>query len=184
MVSFQRVAIPNTHFLMLLGVVTFLVQMELLHVLRYSKFISIMSVTLANSSSDLLSMFLCAVLIILAYGCSGSLLFGHSLREYSDIKQTVYTLTSAFLGKYNYMAIKTVGHTLGSVYLMSYLLVTVYLIMSVFITLLNYFLEAISNDKSKWPKDHLVFDHFISSVKSFVLDKTDDKEQVIDKNKT
>ena len=59
----------------------------------------------------------------------------------------------------------------GGFYLLFYLMTMILLIVNIFIVILDTFMSAIKEDESVIPDDHVVLDHFMNIVKSFVVKK-------------
>jgi len=83
-VSFQPVVKYNQLYLVLIGIVAFLTQLQLLHLLRYHKTIAILGSTLAHASSDLVSFGLIMAIIFLAFTSAIYLMY-HDLTNYSTM---------------------------------------------------------------------------------------------------
>jgi len=78
----------NKIYLGIIGVVAFITQLQLLHLLRYHKTISILGQTLSNSLMDLLSFGFIMGIIFTAFACSIYLLY-HDLDGYSTMSNTM-----------------------------------------------------------------------------------------------
>ena len=87
-VSFQRVVHYNQLYLIIIGLVAFITQLQLLHLLRYHKTISILGATLAKSLFDLLSFGFIMGVLFIAFACAIHLLY-HDLVEYSTVSNTM-----------------------------------------------------------------------------------------------
>jgi len=87
-VSFQPVVYYNKLYLGMIGVVAFITQLQLLHLLRYHKTISILGATLSRSLVDLISFGFIMGVIFIAFACAIYLLY-HDLIEYSSMANTM-----------------------------------------------------------------------------------------------
>jgi len=87
-VSFQPVVFYNRLYLGMIGLVAFITQLQLLHLLRYHRTISILGQTLAKSLTDLLSFGLIMGIIFVAFAIAIYLLY-HDLAEYSTMSSTM-----------------------------------------------------------------------------------------------
>jgi len=87
-VSFQPVVYYNKLYLVMIGVVAFLTQLQLLHLLRYHKTISILGATLSRSLVDLISFGFIMGIIFIAFAIAIYLLY-HDLIEYSSMANTM-----------------------------------------------------------------------------------------------
>ena len=87
-VSFQPVVYYNELYLVMIGVVAFLTQLQLLHLLRYHKTISILGQTLAKSMWDLVSFGMIMGIIFMAFASTVYLMY-HGMPEYSTMSSTM-----------------------------------------------------------------------------------------------
>jgi len=87
-VSFDPVVYYNKVYLGFIGVVAFITQLQLLHLLRYHRTISILGETLCRSMTDLLSFGCVMGIIFIAFAIAIHLLY-HDLVEYSTIGDTM-----------------------------------------------------------------------------------------------
>jgi len=83
-VSFQPVVYYNGIYLVQIGIVAFLTQLQLLHLLRYHKTIAILGTTLAHALRDLVSFGLIMAVIFLAFTSAIYLMY-HDLTNYSTM---------------------------------------------------------------------------------------------------
>ena len=74
------------------------------------------------------------------------------MKEYSSLKQTAASMTSAFLGKFDFHAMMTAYGKFGAAYLWIYLVLMIFFIVNFFIVIINEFLSAVSADKNNQPK--------------------------------
>ena len=89
------------------------------------------------------------------------------------------TLVSGFMGKFDLNELDKLAGTVGRIYLLSYLLIMIFILVNFFITMLCTFLDAIKNDSSSVPSDHEVIEYIITTFKQFVRpdEETDDLKQ-------
>jgi len=87
-VSFHPVVYYNKLYLGLIGVVAFITQLQLLHLLRYHRTISILGQTLAKSMWDLLSFGVMMGIIFISFASTIYLLY-HEMADYSTMSSTM-----------------------------------------------------------------------------------------------
>ena len=83
-VSFQPVVYYNRIYLVQIGIVAFITQLQLLHLLRYHKTISILGATLAKAVWDLMSFGAVMFIIFFAFTSAIYLMY-NGLTEYSTM---------------------------------------------------------------------------------------------------
>ena len=75
MVSFKHVTDFNSQFLIFLGVVAFLAQLQLLHLLRYNATIAMLGTMLRKSFGDVLSYAVLGGIVFMGFSCVAALTF-------------------------------------------------------------------------------------------------------------
>jgi len=81
------------------------------------------------------------------------------------------SLVQAFLGKFNFQQLVSYYGTFAGYYLLTFLMLMIVFISNTFVSILNEFLAAVGNDRALEKKDHEVVDHFLNTMKDFVLTK-------------
>ena len=170
LVNFQPVVKYNDLYLYCIGLVAFVTQCQLLHLLRYNKNIAILGATISQSGKELLSFGVFTFIIILAFG-SGAYLMFYEMVEYSSVPACLASLVQAFLGKFNFQSLMYMYGTGACYYLLIYLLTTIVVVMNFFIAILNDYLALVARSKSLQNKDFAVVDHFFETIKDFIVGK-------------
>ena len=122
-------------YLIIMGIVVFFTQCQLLHLLRYNKTIAILGNTLAKSSTTMLSFGLIASLLFYAFASGASVMY-NQIQPYSTMYQTMQTLIVAFLGKFDFSQLVDYYGTFAGYYLLTYLFVMIVFISNVFVSIL------------------------------------------------
>ena len=126
-VNFMRLTVANNIFVDLLSLVGFLTQLSLLHILRYSKTISILATTLSKSFKDVTNSLLSMAIITTAFVSFMYTMYGPFLYDYSTVMRVYTALFSGSMGKFDfYVIIETMG-LLGSAVLLLFLLLIMYI---------------------------------------------------------
>ena len=123
----------------------------MLHILRYNNTIAVMGTTLSQSAGDLLNFAMTSSILFCAFTCGAAVMF-YKMEEYSSLKQTAASMTQAFLGKFDFHAMMTNYGKLGAIYLWTYLVFMIFLVVNIFIVIINEFLSAVSGDETIQPK--------------------------------
>ena len=183
-VNFQRVVLADRLFMIFLGLATFIIFMQFLSILRYNHTIAMLNTTLTSSASDLFAMGLVVVIVLAAFMSCAHLSFGAKMLEYSSIKNTILSLTSSFLGKFDFDDISSTAGFGGRIFLLIYLLTMILIFVNLFITLLCNFMDVVRQDDSVIPKDHEVVDYMLDSFKALVVSNDDESNQDDNKSRT
>jgi len=83
-VSFQPVVYYNQLYLFMIGIVAFLTQLQLLHILRYHKTIAVLGATLAHAMWDLISFGVVMGVVFFGFTCAIYLMY-HDMAAYSTM---------------------------------------------------------------------------------------------------
>ena len=166
--NFQPVVKYNNLYLFCIGIVAFLTQCQLLHLLRYNRNIAILGATLSHSGPELLAFGIFMLIILLAFGAGAYLLF-FELVDYSSLSNCLSSLIQAFLGKFNLQKLVALYGTGAGYFLLTYLLTTIIIVMNFFIAILNEYLALVASTKSMQSIDFEVMDHFFDTIKSFIV---------------
>ena len=173
-VNFQKVAFSDRMFMIFLGLTTFIVILQFLGILRYNHTIAMLNTTLTSSAGDVGAMGLVVLIVLSAFVSCAHLSFGTLMLEYASLKNTILSLTSSFLGKFDFNDISMTAGVGGKVFLLIYLLTMILIFVNLFITLLCNFMDVVRQDRSVIPKDHEVVDYMLESMKQLV--KSSDQE--------
>ncbi|XP_066265503.1 polycystin-1-like protein 2 [Branchiostoma lanceolatum] len=119
-----------------LGLTVFTSTLALLRVLRFSKTISSLLALPGVMKNDLMGFTVYATVFLMAFSCSGSVVFGTHMKAYSDMYHTVLALFDMTLGRFFAEEILESNRYVGPVYF------TVFMI-SIFIVLINFLMTII-----------------------------------------
>ena len=149
-INFNAVALFDKGYMYCMGLVTFIVQLKLLHILRYNKTIAILATTLSKSAGELLDFGVIAGIPFMAFTCGAALMF-NKMEEYSSLQLAAASMTQAFLGKFDFYLMMTEYGKFGAVYLWIYLTIMIFLVVNIFIVIINEYLSAVNGDDSIQP---------------------------------
>ena len=98
--NFQRLSQWDELFTTLMAFVSFLSIIKTVHLLRFNRRVSMLGSTLRRAWKDLTSFCIVFFLVFVAFFCSGYMLFGRTLAEYSKLITCVETLMAVSLGRH------------------------------------------------------------------------------------
>ncbi len=78
------------------------------------------------------------------------------------------TLVSAFLGKFNFTSVAAEYGSYGILFLLVYLMTMIFLILNLFICLINGYIAMVKRDPHVIPRHHKVVTHFTETLKSLI----------------
>ncbi|CAD5117598.1 DgyrCDS6354 [Dimorphilus gyrociliatus] len=169
----------HEYFMIFIGFSAYFGQLHVLSLLKVSRTISILIMTLYKSRYELSAIGFCCVILFLAYAISGYILLGPNTYKYSTFKITCYALVETVFGHLSFKELSTSAGVVGKLFIVSYGLLMLYLILNVFITTLNEFLAAVKGDPKVLPPDHKVFEYMTTIVKDvFKKNKSDNPSKI------
>lgn len=137
MMNFYDVTTASDMFLYLLGFTLFLQIMQYLPLLEFNEKLASFFATLKKSRSHLVSfavIFVCAQML---FGTTAYFLFGHSLYNYRNFLQTMYSQTTAMLGKFNTGAMFNAAGWTSRILFFAYSFTMVYLLLNILVAILT-----------------------------------------------
>ena len=165
--NFIRLSNANSIFVDLLALCGFLAQISLLHILRYNKTISILAATLSKSFSDVVNILLCIAIVTSAFVSFMYIVYGPHLFDYSTVMRAYTALFSGSMGKFDFYVVIDAMGLLGSLVLLIFLLLMMYIYLNFFVTILSEYMSALREDPKAVPKDHEVIEYLLSIVYLF-----------------
>jgi hypothetical protein len=154
-------------FITLLSLVYFLVQIYLLHILRYAKIIATLSATLSFGFRSLLS-FTALFGIFFMASSSGAYQMFTVLEDYSSLIRSMSTLASASMGKFNFITLIENFGNLGAFFLLAYLCVMFFIILNMFVTIINDSLAMVKYGEIKLSEECEVIDHMLKLFTTYL----------------
>ncbi len=70
------------------------------------------------------------------------------------------------MGKFDFTSVRVVHGFQGSLYLLVYLMTMMFLVINLFIALINEYIAAVKKDGNVVPRDHEVVTHLLETLKS------------------
>lgn len=171
--TFQLLTAVNMTFMILLGMVAFLLEVQLLEILQYIPNIQLLSKALLKSISGLASagiMFIIASASFISYF---GVMFGEAF-EYRTIWDTSTSLLLSTLGHFRFnKLVEDTGKT-GIVMFMFYNLLTLFVFMNYMITILMNYVEVVADEMRMRNSDNVIY-YMFRWLKSFFIKETNSK---------
>ena len=149
----------------MMSVCAFIVQLGMLHVLRYSRTIAVMSATidLAKGRLGALGFFCCAY--ILAFASILTLMYGSLMTDYRTLASSFGRLAIRYMHM-DYTETRETCGLFGALLLLVYCITMMFVLINIIITLINDALAALKEDESIVPPDHEVIQYMYSLFRS------------------
>ena len=86
---------------------------------------------------DVASFFVMFAIVFLAFAQLGNLLFGTMVKDFDSFYESIFTLLRTILGDFDFHAIQKADRLLGPVFFMSYVLFVFFILMNIFLAIIN-----------------------------------------------
>ncbi|XP_076456106.1 polycystin-1-like protein 2 [Babylonia areolata] len=166
--NFQRLSQWDELFSYLLAFVSFLAILKTVHLLRFNRKVSMLGSTLLRSAKDLSSFVIVFFFFFLAFFSSGFVLFGSQLAQYSSAVTTVETLMAVCLGEAQFQVLDEANRVLGPLYFFLYMMFVVFVLLNMFLTILNETFSAVRHDLSLQSNEYEVVDFMLHNLKNWL----------------
>lgn len=177
-VNFQIVATSNNYYLLFLGLVVFLATLRFIHLLRYIRSIAVLSAVLAQSAADLLQTLLAFSIIFMGFVGWAYLVFCTIFTSYSSATQSMMALVLMFMGDFDFATLDAQGGAMGKLFFCVYNVIMLYLVLNLFIAILNEYITDIGSNKEALSNEPEVIDYLLDYFKGIIsgIPKTDEKK--------
>ena len=166
-VNFYHIALWNVLLVLFLGCLTFMVTLRMLNVLGYNKRIGSLTRVFRRAASDMVWFGLFFTLLFVIYSSLGYLLFGSLLKSYKNVFASMSTLFINMIGMIKFSEIDSSYPVLSKIYFMIFILVMVYMILTMFLSMLSGAIDQVHEETKQAKEDEMV-DYAIKKFKSFM----------------
>ena len=167
--KFQYVGWWNELLTYMIGWVVFLSTIKFLLLLRFNKRIGLLGATLQEAAKSLSAFSVLFGVFFFAFCCLFYGVYGSELLSYATIIITAETLLSTMLGKFEYdeMRTSTAGYG-GSFMFLLYICVMAFIVLNMFISILNESFAVVKDDVAKQNNDYEIIDFMIYRFKGLL----------------
>ena len=167
-VSFQYVAFIDEWVSATTAMAVFFSVLKFLRLLKFNRRVSLLMLTIKVASKPLLSFMLMFFILFLAYCQFAFVVFGTDNSDYASFPATLGSMMSMTLGNFDFDALTSTSRILGPIFFFSYVVAVLFVLMNVFIGILNDALSDVANDVSKQSNDHEILDFMLHTFKRTV----------------
>ncbi|XP_053393414.1 polycystin-1-like [Mercenaria mercenaria] len=172
--NFQRIAVWDDVFQILLAFAIFASILKLIHILRFNRRMSMLAGTLKLSAKELSAFSLVFGIVLLSFVGSGYLIFGSNERGFRTVIQGFETLLSFSLGSFHFATLVENYRIVGPLYFFFFFTFVMFVLMNMFITILNEAFTVVHKNviqqKNEYEIVEFICQHFKQWV-GFDLDK-------------
>uniref|UniRef100_A0A336LV54 CSON005454 protein n=1 Tax=Culicoides sonorensis TaxID=179676 RepID=A0A336LV54_CULSO len=157
-VNFEIFVQRQKQFKNCVGVCLFLAWIKSLKYLSFNKTMMQFSTTVSRCFKDLLGFGLMFSIVFIAYAQLGYIAFGNELEDFHTFSSSIFTLFRTILGEFDYLEIERANHILGPIYFMSYIFFVFFVLLNMFLAIIN---DTYSDIKREIQQDSIPVGEFI-----------------------
>ncbi|XP_060067155.1 uncharacterized protein LOC132547415 [Ylistrum balloti] len=194
--NFEKVAMWDEVFGYVMAFTIFASIIKLIHMFRFNRKMSMIAGTLKNSTSDISAFSFVFLVFLSGFAIWGYIMFGRNMASYKSMIQSIETLLAFSLGEYDYLALVNANRIFGPLFFFSFFLFINFILLNVFVTILNESISAVRKDVSKQSNEFEIvsfawtrfkgwigidFDRILLDVqRKYMIGKNDEKPPTID----
>lgn len=167
-VSFQYVAMIDEWVTGCVGLAVFFSILKFLRMLRFNRRMSMLASTLKAATKPLIGFLIYFAVVFLAFGQFAFIVLGVSDENYATFHKTISTQFSLTLGSFDFETLNEANRMLGPVYFFLYVLSVVFILMNVFLGIINDTFVAVNEDVSLQGNEHEILDFMFHTIKKNV----------------
>lgn len=167
-VSFQYVAFIDEWVSATTAMAVFFSVLKFLRLLKFNRRVSTLMITIKVAYKPLLSFMLMFFILFLAFSQFAFVVFGINNGDYASFPKTLGSMMSMTLGSFDFDALTSSSRLLGPIFFFSYVVMVLFVLMNVFIGILNDALSDVSSDSSIQSNEHEILDFMLHTFKRTV----------------
>lgn len=165
-VNFYHIALWNFGLVFLIGALCFMTTLRMLNFLGYNKRIGALARVFSKAANDLVYFGMFFTIIFVGYSALGYLLFGTTLTSYMTVFKAMSTLFTNMIGMIRFKEIDNSYPVLSKIYFMVFIFVVVYMILTIFLSMLSQAIDETHRETKTSMNDEMV-DYAIKKLKNF-----------------
>lgn len=166
-IKFQYVGYWNELLMYIVAWLVFLANIKFVRLLRFNKRMGMLSATLRNACRPLCMFFIMFAILFMAYAQFFHLIYYKELSSWKTMVHSMETCLQMMLGKFNYQAMEEVNSFLGLLFFVFYILTVAYILINMFLTILNESFYQVRCDISKQSNDYEIVDFMLQRFLSW-----------------
>ncbi|XP_055374524.1 polycystic kidney disease 2-like 2 protein, partial [Condylostylus longicornis] len=156
-INFDIIDFWEFHYNNIMGICIFLIWIKIFKYISFNKTMIQFSYTLKSCAKDIFGFGIMFLIIFLAFVQLGLLLFGTKLEEFHNFSTTCVTMVRMILGDFNYPALEETNRFLGPIFFLSYIFLVFFILLNMFLAIINDSYSAIKSDITKSDIDLMKF---------------------------
>lgn len=167
-VSFQYVAFIDEWVSATTAMAVFFSFLKFLRLLKFNRRVSTLIQTIRIAINPLMSFMMMFFTLFLAFCQFAFLVFGVDNDDYASFPSTLGSMMSMTLGSFDFHALTDSSRLLGPIFFFTYVVSVFFVLMNVFIGILNDALSTVTSDSSIQSNEHEILDFMFHTFKKTV----------------
>ena len=167
-INLQFAAYWDLSFTYIVALISFFVTLKFIKLLRFNRRISMLSSTLKRAWYPLLMFGILFGIVLVAATSSATIIFGKALYGYRDNMTTFSSIVSLLLGKFSYDQFNDTNRLLGPVFFFLFNVKVNWIIMNMYISILNDVLSEVQEDVNLQDNDHEMVEYMVNNLKGML----------------
>lgn len=168
-INFQFAAYWDFVFTYIVALVCFFITLKFIKLLRFNRRISMLSSTLKRAWYPLLMFGIIFGIVLIAVTFSATIIFSKALYGYRDNFKSFTSIISLLLGKFSYHQFDNTNRFLGPVFFFSFNVMVNWIIMNMYISILNDAFAEVRNDFELQDNDYKMVDYMVNNLKGMLI---------------
>ncbi|XP_052236513.1 polycystic kidney disease 2-like 1 protein isoform X2 [Dreissena polymorpha] len=153
--SFGQVQFDNA-----IAVAVFLAWIKIFKYISFNKTMTQLSSTLGKCAKDLAGFAVMFFIIFLAFTQLGYLLFGTQVKDFSNFKQSFFTLFRIILGDFNFDQLEAANRVLGPIFFILFVFFVFFVLINMFLAIINDTYSEVKGDMANQKNEFEITDYF------------------------
>jgi polycystin 2 len=135
--EFDSLAAYQQQFNSAIAITAFISWIRIFKFISFNKTMNQLNSTLGRCAKDVLGFMIMFGIVFMAYAQLGYLLFGGQNPDYSSLTTTLFTLFRTVLGDFDFPTLQATSPTMGPIYFISYIFFVFFVLMNMFLAIIN-----------------------------------------------
>ncbi|CAH1258631.1 PKDREJ [Branchiostoma lanceolatum] len=157
-ISFRGMALYSDVFIGLIGALVFVATLKLLHLLRFNKRVAMLSAVINHAAKDLGLFSIILMTVLSNFTLVGMIVFGTQIKEFSGFIASLERLIAMLLGDLDFASMSAASPFLGPLFFFGFILLLVFLLLNMFVSIIDSGFGEVNGDESKMDADHEIVD--------------------------
>ncbi|XP_065639762.1 uncharacterized protein LOC100197148 isoform X3 [Hydra vulgaris] len=166
-INFQFASYWDIMYTYIVSLLVFFVTLKFIKLLRFNRRVSLLSSTLNVAFYPLSMLGITFVVALIAIISFCTIVFGVLLEGYQTYLGTISSVISLFLGKFSFYTFVNASPVLGPLFFLGFNIFMIWILMSMFISILNDSLVCVHSNKDFQNNDYEMLDYFLTRFKAW-----------------